>query len=650
MATLQVGDTIDTFTIEKILYGGGMARIYRATDLLTDQTVALKVPLGDILNHPVRFYHYQNEERIGRFLNHPGVVRFYYRKRTRQYIIQEYVAGKELRTLVGPGKTLSIDTAAGLIQQLGQALTYLHGLKICHLDLKPENVILTDTGAVKLIDFGLATKEGMEDLLAEDFSVPHGTPYYIAPEQLVVRQHLVASDLYSLGVILYEMLTGHLPFPRSKKRSTTRWRLKVAPVPPRYHVPEIPPQIQQIILSCLERNPEKRYPTAQDLLEDLQHYRDLPVTSRGEECRKPWQWLGFFVPTPPAADLASETKVTPQDRRRYHILGAIANDDTADSVIEEVRHRALIHHGDTTLLFVIEDEDDSHLLQYSREVEGERFRRRLEKFILLFRHYNLDPTIRLIRGSVTETILELAESIRADLIVLGPPRKPNSLFYQSIVDTVVAKSTSRVIISRPDTNETVRTLAESDPGQLSRDQVLALDLFLIDCWFDHVEWIGDLALTLLQKKESPTELKEHQCCIEQWLAQLRRNPDWQDVITILEPVHQEVHTIADKMLAAAEQGDIETMKSIYINQALPGACRFRQQLFAVSKHIGNQSGHRDPGQLGNLFDSVCPIYATDIPSGGPLLQLHTIKQYMEDRFRSPVAQQTGSTIDNRGTD
>jgi len=123
MATLQVGDTIDTFTIEEILYGGGMAQIYRAIDLLTDQTVALKVPLGDILNHPMRFYHYQNEERIGRFLNHPGVVRFYYRKRSRQYIIQEYVAGKELRTLVGPGKTLSVAGAMPLIRQLAEALT-----------------------------------------------------------------------------------------------------------------------------------------------------------------------------------------------------------------------------------------------------------------------------------------------------------------------------------------------------------------------------------------------------------------------------------------------------------------------------------------------------------------------------------------------
>ena len=648
MATLQVGDTIDTFTIEEILYGGGMAQIYRAVDLLTDQTVALKVPLGDILNHPVRFYHYQNEERIGRFLNHPGVVRFFYRKRSRQYIIQEYVAGKELRTLVGPGKTLPIESARALIQQLARALTYLHDQKICHLDLKPENVILTDTGAIKLIDFGLAIKEGIDDLLAEDFSTPHGTPYYIAPEQLVARQHMITSDLYSLGVMFYEMLTGHLPFPRSKKRSTTRWRLKVAPVPPRYYVPDIPPQIQQIILRCLERNPEDRYRNTKNFLHDLQHYQDLPVTRHGDERRKPWQWLGFFLPSP-SLNLPSNTKIKASDQQHYRILGAVANDDTADSVVEEVRHRALIHRGDTTLLFVIEDEDDSHLLQYSREVEGEQFRRRLENFILRFRHYNLDPTIRLIRGSVIETILELAENIKADLIVLGPPRKPNSIFFQSIVDTVTEKSSSRVIISRPDNNETVWTLVESDPGQLSEDQVLAMDLFLIDCWFDHVEWIGDLALILLQKKEMPTERKEHQCCIQQWLTQLRLNPNWQDVITILEPMHEEVHAIAANMLTAAEQGDIEAMKSIYINQALPSACRFRQQLFAVSDHVGRQSGHRDPGQLGNLFDSICPIYATDIPSGGPLLQLHTIKQYMEDQFQSPTTLKTGSTADNRGS-
>jgi len=441
--------------------------------------------------------------------------------------------------------------------------------------------------------------------------------------------------------------TGHLPFPRSKKHSTTRWRLKVAPVPPRYYRPDIPPQIQQIILKCLERKPENRYRESRNLLDDLQHYRDLPVTDRGNECAKPWQWLGFFLPSP-SLNLPSDTKIKPSDQQPYRILGAVANDDTADSVIEEVRHRSLIHHGEATLLFVIEEEDDSHLLQYSREVEGEQFRQRLEDFILRFRHYNLDPTIRLIRGSVIETILELAETIKADLIILGPPRKPGSMFMQSIVDTVTEKSTTRVLISRPDNNETVWTLVERDPAQLSRDQILAMDLFLIDCWFDHVEWIGDLALTLLQKKKAPPEMREHQCCIEQWLSQLRPNPNWRDVITILEPVHKEVHATAAKMITAAEQGDLETMKSIYINQALPGSCRFRQQLFAVSHHIGRESGHRDPGRLGNLFEASCPIYATDIPSGGPLLQLHTIKQYIEDR--SPPPRKTASTTNSRGTD
>lgn len=629
MAALQIGDTVDTFTIEEVLYGGGMAHIYRATDLLTDQTVALKVPLGDILNHPAQFYHYQNEERIGRFLNHPGVVRFYYRKRSRQYILQEYVSGRELRTLVGPGRTIPLDRACALTTQLARALAYLHGQGICHLDLKPENVILTESGETKLIDFGLAVKEGIEDLLSEDFSAPHGTPYYIAPEQLVARQHLPASDLYSLGVILYEMLTGHLPFPRSKKHSITRWRLKVAPVPPRYHAPDIPPQVQQIILQCLALNPEDRYRSARLLEEDLQRYQDLPITEQGKKNTKPRQWLAFFLPAR-APGPRTRQRSKPSTGHQFRILGAVANDDSADPVVEEVRHRALLNHGEATLLFVIEEEDDSHFLQYSREVEGEKFRQRLEDFILRFRHYNLDPTIRLIRGSVIETILELAEKIRADLIVLGQPRRPDSLFCQSIVDTVTAESRIGVIIARPEDDHTVWALSESDPRQLTEEQVLSLDLFLIDCWFDHVEWIGDLALALLRESTAPPELKNRDCCIRKWLPQLQDNPDWLDVVTILEPVHEEIHAISDRMVNAAEQGERAVMKTIYTNQALPGACRFRQHLFAVSELVGRRSGHPDLRQLGSLFSSPCPVYTTDLPSGGPLLQLHTIRQYMED--------------------
>ncbi len=628
MSTLQIGDTLDTFAIDRIVHGGAMARIYRAVDLLTDQRVVLKIPLGDIFNHPMRFYHYQNEERIGRFLDHPGVVRFLYRKRSRPYIIQEYVEGQELRTLVGPGRTIPLERACSLVGQLARTLAYLHDQGICHLDLKPENIIITSQGTTRLLDFGLATRRGMEDLLGEDFPVPHGTPYYIAPEQLQKRQYVEASDLYSLGVILYEMLTGHLPFPRSGKLSITRWRLKVPPVPPRCHAPDLPPQLQEIILTCLERDITARFGSGLELARALDHWRNAPVTELGTRTRNPWQWVAFLLPSPPPLAQADPADHLSDGKKCYHVLGAVINDNAAEPVVEEVRHQALLNHGLATLLFVIEDEGDDQFLKYRRQIEGEQFRQRLETFIQRFRHYNLDPTIRLVRGHVVETILEIADKIQAELIVLGPPRRPDSLFSQSVVDAVMAGSHAPVLIAHPLDNDEIWKLVARPPHDLTGRQVLALDLFLIDCWFDHVAWIGDLALALVRKTAPPPDPGTHHCCIQEWLELLRSSPGWQEVGELLEPIHTEIHAIGEDMQTRA--GEDEALKSLYLHRALPCACRFREQLQKVSRLVRNLSGQRQLEQLTTLSATCCPVYATTMPFGGPLLQLHTIRQYMEN--------------------
>lgn len=635
MSSLKVGDILDTFTIDRVLHGGAMASIYRARDLLTGQTVVLKVPLGDVFNHPVRFYHYQNEERIGRYLDHPGVVRFFYRRRSRPYIILEYLPGRELRALVGPGRMVETDRACRLVVRIARILEYLHGQGICHLDLKPENIILTEEDHPRLLDFGLASRRGMEDLLGEDFPVPHGTPYYIAPEQLQVRVHLEASDLYSLGVLFYEMLTGHLPFPRSRKVSVTRWRLKVDPVPPRWYVPEIPPQLQQIILTCLERDPGRRY-TAADLVRDLENHPALPVTAAGERRRRPWQWRALFLPAPPVPKLP-EPRVD-EERHPYRVLGTVVNDDTSDAVVEIARRRTLLHHGQATLLFVIEAEDET-FLRYSREVEGERFRHRLERYIQLFRHYNLDPTIRLVRGEVVETILDIAERIRADLIVLGPPRRRGTLFSQSVIDAVTGASRRPVLVA---TEERVRnavwSLPEHTPGELDGSQVLDLDLFLIDCWFDHVEWLADLALALVRKTEPAAERDVQDCCLARWLELLHARPAWQEVVALLEPVHDELRTIAREMRAADGE---DQLRGLYLDRALPCACRFRRQLQRVSNLVRHLSGNQGLELVPSLSALLCPVYSDGVPTGGPLLQLHTLREYMLDGHLPPPGSREG---------
>ncbi len=639
MSGFNVGDILDTFTIDRVLHGGAMASIYRARDLLTGQTVVLKVPLGDIFNHPVRFYHYQNEERIGRYLDHPGVVRFFYRRRSRPYIILEYLEGRELRTLVGPGRKVETERACRLVLRIARILEHLHGQGICHLDLKPENIIIADRDFPRLLDFGLASRRGMEDLLAEDFPVPHGTPYYIAPEQLQTRCHLEASDLYSLGVLFYEMLTGHLPFPRSRKVSVTRWRLKVDPVPPRYHDPDIPPQLQQIILTCLERDTERRDTGAAERIWGLENHATLPVTAAGNRTRRPWQWLALFLPAQPPPKLPDAD--SGGAGHRYQVLGTVVNDDTSDAVVEVARRRTLLRHGQATLLFVIEEEGEETFLRYSREVEGERFRHRLERYIQLFRHYNLDPTIRLVRGDVVETILGIAERIRADLVVLGPPRK-RTFFSQSVIDAVTSACKRPVLVATGDTTEDdVRGLARQTPHELGPDQVLSLDLFLIDCWFDHVEWLGDLALALVRRSEPVADRDVRQCRLAGWLEQLHGNVAWQEVVELLEPAHDELRNIAREMRAAG--GNADRLRQLYLDRALPCACRFRRQLQRVSVLVRRLSGNRRLEQVPSLSALLCPVYADAVPTGGPLLQLHTMREFMLDsRLPPPGSGEDGS--------
>ncbi|HEB50652.1 MAG TPA: hypothetical protein ENI89_08595 [Desulfobulbus sp.] len=637
MSSLKVGDTLDTFVIDRILHGGAMASIYRARDLLTGQTVVLKVPLGDIFNHPVRFYHYQNEERIGRYLDHPGVVRFFYRRRSRPYIVLEYLEGRELRTLVGPGRTVDTGRACRIIVRIARVLEYLHKQGICHLDLKPENIILAEHDFPRLLDFGLASRRGMEDLLAEDFPVPHGTPYYIAPEQLQTRVHLEASDIYSLGVLFYEMLTGHLPFPRSRKVSVTRWRLKVDPVPPRWYEPDIPPQLQQIILTCLARDSGRRYGDVGRLIRDLDDFPALPVTEAGRQRRRPWQWLAFFLPAPSPPEIPD---AVPDGDHLYQVLGTVINDDTSDAVVEIARRRTLLHHGQATLLFVIEEEGDM-FVRYSREVEGERFRHRLERYIQLFRHYNLDPTVRLVRGEVVETIIEIAERIRADLIVLGPPRR-RTFFSQSVIDAVISASRRPVLVATGDAmNDDVWTLPRLTPAELTAGQVLSLDLFLIDCWFDHVEWLADLALALVQEKEPVSDRDVQQCCLARWLDLLRSRPAWQQVAALLEPVHDALRAIARDMRVAAHSE--ERLRQLYLDRALPCACRFRRQLQRVSTLVRQLSGNQRLEEVESLSALLCPVYSDGVPTGGPLLQLHTLREYMLDSRLPPPGSREGAS-------
>jgi len=627
MEPLQPGDRLDGFVIESSLYDGAMARIYRSRDLLTDEVVALKVPFGDIINTPILFYHYQNEERIGRLLNHPHVVRFFHRNRSRQYIIQEYVPGNDLRKFIGRKKKLGFSRARAIILQIADALTYLHGCGVIHLDLKPENIILSNEW-VKLIDFGLAVKSTLPDLLAKDFSSPHGTPFYISPEQVAGIRSEPRSDIYSLGVILYEMLTGHLPFPRSTKLSDTRLRLKSDPVPPKYYEPELDPKIQEILLKALAKKPEERFESAAEFAYDLQHLEQVRVTERGRRTKKPCWFLARFKPAVSFSPATAQSFFSLSDKPQ--LLGAVIDDDSADNVVEALRRRVLILGGEITLLTVLEEEDDSHFLKYGREVAGEHLRNRLEHFVGRFRRYNIDPTIRLIRGNASDVICSVASQLDAACVVLGPSRKPG-LFGSSVVKKVTAKLETEVLIAETRPHTLVWTMQGLAIDRLSEEQVIAIDIFLVDGWFNHVSWLADLALSFLLGSGTEVELDSRHCLIGKWLSELRKDPYWQRVARHLDPIHMELHAVAKKMIRLAEKGDLQAMKNIYRYSALPLSCTLRERFAKVSRLIREWSGHYELQQIPALLSEKCPLFDKNAPVGGPLLELHTIRHYLENR-------------------
>lgn len=625
MASLQRNDRLDGFCIERPLYDGAMAQIYLARDLLTDEVLALKIPFGDILNNPILYYHYQNEERIGRLLQHPNIVRFFYRNRSQQYIVEEYVPGADLRSWAGKGKQLPWADILAVILQLVDAVAYLHSQGVVHLDLKPENILLFQN-QVKLIDFGLAFSVDMPDLLAKDFSSPHGTPFYIAPEQMVGIRGEPRSDIYSIGVILYEMVTGALPFPRSKKLSKTRLRLKSDPAPPRYYAPDLDPRLQEIILKCLARLPAHRYQTALELIGDLQHMEKVKVTAAGLRRKKPCWLLRQWLPAVSFPDL--QVPVASATGRKTQLVGAVIDDASAELVVEELRGLALLQEAEVTLLTVLEEKDDSHYVQYGLEVAGERFRTRLERFVQKFRRYNIDPTIRLIRGRAVDVILSVARQIEASIVVLGPSRKPG-LFGNSVVKKIMAQCEAQVKVAREASHPLIWKSRDLPPDQLRAEQILSIDLFLVDSWFHHVEWLTALAVSLLQKTSHRTHHMHEHCAVGTWLMELHNDSQWSRMAARIDPVHNQLHVVAREMVSLADSGDMSALKNVYRTKALPLSCELRTQMAAVSGLIREWSGQRDVQQIPALCQTDCPLFQEEMPVGGPLLALHTIRNYLD---------------------
>ncbi len=283
MSSLHTGDQLDGYRIEGVAARSGMASIFRATDLSTGLTVAIKIPHPEMEGDPVFFDRFHREQEIGRKLAHPGVMKVFPENGHSQlYMVMEWVEGRLLRQLLNEEKKLPPERAVRIAIGIANALDYIHSHGIVHRDLKPENIMIDGNDNIKLIDFGIAADVAARRLTFAKFSQTMGTPDYISPEQVKGKRGDARSDIFSLGVMLYEMLTGRVPFTGSNAFLIMNDRLLNNPMPPREIDPSISPQLQEIIYRALERDPNKRYATAQEMIWDLEHQDQVGVAARPE--------------------------------------------------------------------------------------------------------------------------------------------------------------------------------------------------------------------------------------------------------------------------------------------------------------------------------------------------------------------------------
>jgi serine/threonine protein kinase len=284
---LKPGDTLDHYRVDATVARSGMATLYRATDLNGDRQVALKVPHPEMEADPVLVERFKREQEIGQVLDHPGVVKtFNSEERSRLYMVIEWVDGRLLRALLNEEGALPIERAVKITLGICDALDYMHKRGIVHRDLKPENVMVDEHDRIKLIDFGIAMKEDARRLTFVNMSAMLGTPDYISPEQVQGKRGDQRSDIYAMGVMFYEMLTGQVPFSGPNPLAVMNDRLVKDPVPPGELNTEISPELEEIVFRALERDPRHRYATAHEMEWDLEHQEQVGVADRGGPARR----------------------------------------------------------------------------------------------------------------------------------------------------------------------------------------------------------------------------------------------------------------------------------------------------------------------------------------------------------------------------
>jgi eukaryotic-like serine/threonine-protein kinase len=267
---------------------GGMGRVYRAFDKKIDEEVALKLIKPEIAAEKRAVERFRNELKVARRISHPNVCRMHDlgEEGKTLYITMEYVKGEDLKSLLHRMKALTIGAAISISRQVAEGLSEAHKLGIVHRDLKPGNIMIDKEGQAKIMDFGIARSLAGGGTTAEGAII--GTPEYMSPEQVEGKEADQRSDIYALGIILFEMVTGRLPFEGETPFSIANKQKSEPPPDPRKLNPQIPAELDRVILRSLEKAKEKRYQTTWEFLADLAAVEEaLPTGERISSQPKP---------------------------------------------------------------------------------------------------------------------------------------------------------------------------------------------------------------------------------------------------------------------------------------------------------------------------------------------------------------------------
>ena len=271
-----VGKRLDgRYELQEVIGVGGMAVVYKAYDNIDDRTVAVKILKDEFLASEEFRRRFKNESKAIAVLSHPNIVKVYdvsYGDKL-QYIVMEYVEGITLKEYIEQQGVISWKETVHFTTQILRALQHAHDKGIVHRDIKPQNIMVLRDGSVKVADFGIACLANSANTLTQEAL---GSVHYMSPEQARGDRTDARSDIYSAGVVLYEMLTGRLPFEGDSAVSVAFQQLSSVPLSPREINPEVPEALELICMKAMASELEKRYASADEMLADLEDFRKNP--------------------------------------------------------------------------------------------------------------------------------------------------------------------------------------------------------------------------------------------------------------------------------------------------------------------------------------------------------------------------------------